>query len=154
MGREAVSQCVGSDMLVDPGGFCGPSNGFLQTTWIGMMALQFSAKGISGDFHRWEDILLLPLKWRSGVLDRQGIREGNPAEAAGEIVVEMQTDVPKMLAQILNRSIGKNGKAIFEPLPVTNNDLALDIIDILFGSNSKTVSYVLNEYTVLISKSK
>ncbi len=69
MSRKAMSQSMRGDVFVNVSILGGSSDGILQTTSMGMVALQFSTAWIPGDVLGWEDILPFPLKLRTGVFN-------------------------------------------------------------------------------------
>src|SRR5712671_149913 len=75
MRRKRVAEGMTGDVFVDSGQACGGAHGFLQTTFIQVMATLGTRAGVHRTALSWKHVLPAPLTVGVGIFALQGIRE-------------------------------------------------------------------------------
>lgn len=130
VGGEGVSEGVRGDAFVylaEAGGFF---DGFLQSAFVEVMALDGSGSRVTGAFAGGEEVLPNPFSVGIEVFSVKGVGEVYGSETFVEVFLVEGFGLGKLNAQGFNKQVGKEGEAVASAFSIPYNDLAVGEVDV------------------------
>jgi len=137
VGGETVAEGVRGDAFVDFCGLGGGFDGFLESSFVDVVALGDAGAGVFREVGGGEEVLPEPFAVSVGVFFIQRVGKMDGAEAVGKVGLVQGFDLFEMLPQGEDEAFGQHGDAIIAAFAVADDDLVVVEVDV-FDAKAKT----------------